>query len=191
MRRVHKPGENTVVEDVVRIAVTGAPGCGKTTLVRRVVERIGDRLAAGGIYTEEIRSGGSRTGFEIVSIATGQRGLLARADLATGPRIGRYRVSLRGIEEIAIPAIERAAYGADLVVIDEIAPMELTSPRFADCVEALLGVPRPLLFAIHRKARGPLLARIRKEFRVHEVTPANRDELVVTVAGALLAGGGD
>ena len=175
---------------MLRIGVTGAPGCGKTTLVRRVVNLIRDRVHVGGIYTEEIRTRGTRTGFSIIDIATGKRGTLARVGLKSGPRLGRYRISLRGIEEVAIPAIENAAYQADIVVIDEIAPMECTSPRFVDCVEALLEVPKPLFFAIHRKARGVLLNRIRTTFRIYEVTEASRDELVETIAASLLGEAG-
>ena len=35
------------------ILLTGRPGCGKTTLIKRVVEELA--LPAGGFYTEEIR----------------------------------------------------------------------------------------------------------------------------------------
>src|SRR6266496_2303557 len=50
-----------------RILVTGPPGIGKTTLVRRVVERLhGKRLT--GFYTEELRGRGGRTGFRIVTL---------------------------------------------------------------------------------------------------------------------------
>jgi nucleoside-triphosphatase len=166
----------------IRIAVTGPPGGGKTTLIRRVVDATAGALAVGGIYTEEIRCRGTRTGFAIVDIATGRRSILARVEPGTGPRVGKYRVSLRGLEEVAIPAIEDASRGADLVVIDEIAPMELKSPRFADTVGALLEGPKSLLFAIHRTAGAPLLSRIRATFRLYEVTPATRDNLVETIA---------
>ena len=38
--------------------LTGRPGCGKTTLIRRLVEGLG--VSAGGFYTEEIRRGSRR-----------------------------------------------------------------------------------------------------------------------------------
>jgi len=40
--------------------LTGRPGCGKTTLIRRLVEGLG--VPAGGFYTEEIRRAGGRAG---------------------------------------------------------------------------------------------------------------------------------
>jgi energy-coupling factor transporter ATP-binding protein EcfA2 len=38
--------------------ISGHPGCGKTTLVRRLVDEL--RVPAGGFYTEEIRTRGHR-----------------------------------------------------------------------------------------------------------------------------------
>ena len=166
----------------MRIAVTGPPGCGKTTLIRRVVEILKDQLSIGGIYTEELREGGQRKGFAIVDIATGRRGILAHVALASGPRLGKYRINLKGIEKVAIPAIEEALRTKDLVVIDEIAPMELKSPGFVQAVEELLNSPKPLLFAIHRRADHPLLQQVRREFQIFELTPTNRDRLVGEIA---------
>ena len=173
---------------MTKIAVTGAPGCGKTTLIRRVVEELQERLNIGGIYTEEIREGGARKGFAIIDIATGRRGILAHVDLSSGPRMGKYRVNLRDIEGIAIPAIEEAWQHGDLVVIDEIAPMELKSPKFVETVARLLKSTKHMLFAIHRRADHPLLQRVREEFCVYEVTPANRERLVGEIVTAFTVG---
>ena len=46
--------------------LTGRPGCGKTTLIRRLVEGLG--VSAGGFYTEEIRRGSRREGFALVTL---------------------------------------------------------------------------------------------------------------------------
>ena len=170
----------------VRIAVTGQPGCGKTTLVRRVVKRLGSARRVGGIYTEEIRRGVARSGFAIVDIGTGARATLASVGGSAGPAVGKYRVSLEGIAKVAVPAIEAAAVAADIVVVDEIAPMECASPAFVAAVERLLDGTKPLLFAIHGKVRGLVLDRLRGEFQIVNVTPANRDDLVATIADQLL-----
>ncbi len=171
-----------------RIALTGAPGCGKTTLIRRVIESLKDELSIGGIYTEEIREGSRRRGFAIIDIATGRRGTLAHVELGSGPRMGKYRVNLEDIEGIAIPAMEEARKNRDLIVIDEIAPMELKSPEFGEMVEGLLKSAKWMLFAIHRRADHPLLQRIREEFTLHEVTPASRERLIEEVVAAFTLG---
>ena len=47
------------------ILLTGRPGVGKTTVVRRVLERMGG--VAGGFLTAEIRRQGQRLGFPSVA----------------------------------------------------------------------------------------------------------------------------
>jgi len=127
------------------ILLTGPPGCGKTTLIRRVIEELG--LRAGGFYTEEVRVGGVRRGFRIVCL-DGPSGTLAAVDLQSPYRVGKYGVSLSGIDTIAVPAIYRALAGADVVVIDEIGKMELFSPRFQEAVVAALDSGKVVLGTI-------------------------------------------
>jgi nucleoside-triphosphatase len=162
---------------MIRVAVTGRPGCGKTTLIRRVVEALQGRMSIGGIYTEEIREGRARKGFAIVDLSSGRRGILAHTDLGSGPRVGKYRVNLKDIEEIAVPAIMEALRTKELLVIDELAPMELASPKFIEAVEAALASEKHLLFAVQQRSAHPLALRVRREFTLFEVTPSNRKGL--------------
>jgi nucleoside-triphosphatase len=89
------------------IFVTGPPGVGKSTLIRRVLEQLQlagsfpassrgptqpssnastasstTTAAAVGFYTEEVRVGGERQGFDVVTL-DGQRGPLARIGTAS------------------------------------------------------------------------------------------------------------
>jgi nucleoside-triphosphatase len=162
---------------MIRVAVTGRPGCGKTTLIRKVVEALQGRMSIGGIYTEEIREGRARKGFAIVDLSSGRRGILAHTDLGSGPRVGKYRVNLKDIEEIAVPAIMEALRTKELLVIDELAPMELASPKFIEAVEAALASAKHLLFAVQQRSAHPLALRVRREFTLFEVTPSNREGL--------------
>lgn len=50
-----------------RILVTGPPGVGKTTLVRRAVELLLP-MRISGFYTEDVRGRAGRTGFRIVTL---------------------------------------------------------------------------------------------------------------------------
>lgn len=47
------------------LLLTGPPGCGKTTVIRHLIDRLGDVRAAG-FYTQEIREQGQRIGFEAI-----------------------------------------------------------------------------------------------------------------------------
>ncbi len=80
------------------LLLTGPPGCGKTTVVRRVVETLGD-LHLAGFYTRELREGGQRVGFEIVGLG-GRRSILAHIGWSSGPRVGRYFVEPANLEAI-------------------------------------------------------------------------------------------
>ena len=68
-----------------KILLTGRPGCGKTTLINRVVNNLG--LRAGGFYTAEIRAGDTRTGFKIVTL-DGEQAVFAHVDLKTPQHLG-------------------------------------------------------------------------------------------------------
>jgi nucleoside-triphosphatase len=161
-----------------RILLRGRPGCGKTTVVQRALELIGQERCAG-FYTEEVRERGRRAGFDVVTL-DGRRGPLARAG-ARGPRVGRYGVDLASFEELGVATLERAlAAGAHILVVDEIGKMELCSERFKAFLDRLIGGSgdRALLGTV-LAGRHPEVERLRelKGLRVVEVTPANRDEL--------------
>lgn len=48
------------------ILLTGDPGCGMTTLIQRVLADLS--LPVGGFYTQEVREGRTRKGFEIITL---------------------------------------------------------------------------------------------------------------------------
>ena len=145
-------------------------------------------LTAGGMVTKEIRKVGRRVGFAVIDVATGREGVLAHIHREEGPRLGRYRVNLRDLEEIGAAAIERAIEGCELVVVDEVGPMELKSPRFIAAVTRALEEAENLLVTVHRASNHHLAYRIRHECdRLIRLTTSNRDEKISEVIG-LLAG---
>lgn len=164
--------------------ITGRPGVGKTTLVRRILAEVPGR--AGGFTTEEIRGArGARRGF-LVRDLDGPEGILARADMPGPPRVGRYGVDVASFEAVGLAALRRALAERDLIVIDEIGKMEFCSAAFAALLERVLASPKPLLATILR-APHPDADRVKghPEARLFVVTPANRDTLARTIVHAL------
>ncbi|ATZ61399.2 MAG: NTPase [Methanosarcinales archaeon Met12] len=163
-----------------RIAITGPPRIGKTTICRRVIDSLGCRV--GGMSTSEIRDG-DRIGFQIMDLMTGMVGTLAHVHGA-GPRIGKYHVNLADLDNIGAKAIE-CSIDAERIVIDEIGPMELKSERFVRAVEMALNSNKPMLVTLHQRSRHSLAERIRSEFEVREITKENRDRIVYEITEKL------
>lgn len=164
----------------VRIAVTGSPGVGKSTLVRKVLESLGDERRVGGVLAMDRRVEGRRAGFEILDLASGARGSLAGME-GEGPRVGRYRVNLDDLERIGARALEEAVE-KDLIVVDEVGPMELVSRRFISAVERAIASEKDMIVVVQERSRHPLANRIRETFRVVRITRDNRDGLVQEIA---------
>ena len=142
------------------IHITGPPGCGKSTFIIRIAQKIGDR--ASGFTTAELRSAnGAREGFKITTLS-GKEGILAHKRLREGPRVGSYRVNLRDLDDIGAAELEAAIDdpATELIVVDEIARMELFSPRFRRAIERALDSPKPLLGTLQIR-RDPFLDAVR------------------------------
>jgi nucleoside-triphosphatase len=166
----------------LRIAITGDPGSGKTTLVRRVVELLKNDIKIGGVYTAEVRGTRERDGFTVTDIATGRSALMASVRGTSEVRVGKYHVDCAQIEDVAVPALREARTSCDLVVIDEIAPMELACPAFVAEILQLFRTTKPMLVTFQKHARHPLCKQLWSEFRVEVVNAANRDALVAKLA---------
>jgi nucleoside-triphosphatase len=162
-----------------KILLTGRPGCGKTTLIKRIVNDLPRR--AGGFYTEEIRDGGTRTGFKIVTL-DGEEVVFAHVDFpaTTGPdRIGKYGLDLSALERIGVGAVRQAIQARHLVVIDEIGPMEIRSPNFREAVNEALDNELPVLATIFARPLPFTNAiKSRPDVTLIEVRPNNRERLV-------------
>jgi len=157
------------------LLLTGRPGVGKTTLIRAVVEKLGPSKA-GGFWSKEIRESGRRVGFSIETLS-GQTGVLAHCGLSSGPRLGRYVVNIKDIEEIAVPSLVSARESDKLIIIDEIAKMELFSREFAHEVRRCLDNRRVIATIQQRREKFLDEVRARKDVRLLELTVSNRKEM--------------
>lgn len=158
-----------------RILITGKPGIGKTTVVRKVLERL--PISYGGFYTEEIREKGKRLGFRLVTM-DGKEGILAHVKSRSRYRVAKYGVEVETFEDIAVPALDRAL-SKQLVVMDELGRMELYSRKFQDKVLEVFEKP-VAIFAVVQDSQNHFLDGIRgrEDVTIYRVTAENRDELV-------------
>ena len=164
--------------------LTGSPGVGKTSALLKIVESLKAKgYDVGGMVSREARVGRDRVGFEIVNVNTGKKGWLAHVGQREGPQVGRYRVNIQDLDDIGAEAITSAVAESDLIVIDEIGPMELHSSKFKEAVLKAAESPKLLIGVIHWKASDSLLTRIknRDDADVRVVTVENREKLPALV----------
>jgi len=160
--------------------VTGRPGVGKTSVLLRAADDLKNRgYKIGGMISHEVREGGVRVGFEIMDFSTGQRGWLAHVNQPTGPQVSKYRVNLTDLNAIGISSILNALRNADIIIVDEIGPMELFSQAFREAVVQAIESKKPMFGTIHLRARDPLIDAIKKreDAEIFEVTYENRRQL--------------
>ncbi len=174
---------------MLRILITGPPGVGKTTLVRRLMEHARSLgISVYGFITMEVREGGSRVGFRIIDVNSGREAWLAHVSLFPGgPIVGRYNVNLRAMEEVGIPAIRSASPGS-LLVVDEIGKMELMHGDFLKALEEVVDRVHFLgtIYMAYRFNRSVASFVSRHGFRVVELTIANRDRVLNDLVKELL-----
>jgi nucleoside-triphosphatase len=160
---------------VKNILVAGRPGVGKTTLIKKLAEKLSGEVA--GFYTEEIRKAGVRVGFKIRSFA-GREGILAHVDIKSDKRVGKYRVNLEDLEKVGVDSILGGLEKANFILIDEIGKMEMYSERFKEVVIKVLDSNKFLIATIIGKSHS-FADKIKKreDIKLFEITRVNRDDL--------------
>jgi nucleoside-triphosphatase len=177
----------TISNDSAAILLTGRPGVGKTTIIRKIVSALGD--SAGGFYTSEVRHGGTRVGFELTTLDGDHAWLASLVPEVNFPRatsMGRYRVNLDTIEMIGVPALLSALHQGQVIVLDEIGPMEMRSRCFCEVVWRILDSGAPLVGTIVLRP-DPFADQVKTHSRVrlYTVTLENRERLHEEMLGAL------
>ena len=156
--------------------LTGRPGTGKTSLIKQVVAEL--KVKAGGFYTEEMRSRGTRLGFRLITL-DGDQAVLSHIDFDKLYRVGKYGVDIDSLDRVGVSALQRAARQADLVVIDEIGKMELLSANFREAVQQIISSDKRVLGTIMLNS-NPWADAIKRQPQVNlaEVTRANYQQVL-------------
>jgi nucleoside-triphosphatase len=156
------------------LLITGAPGVGKTTVIRRVAAGF-KSIELGGFYTEEIREDSERRGFRLVSF-NGPARVIAHVDFPKSRRVGKYGVDVAALDEAA--DLLRRDLGARIYFVDEIGKMECLSERFVAAMRALLSGQAPVVATVGVHGGG-FIAEVKKrpDCELWQITRGNRDAL--------------
>jgi len=165
------------------ILLTGQPGIGKTTIIKKVLDYI--KISAGGFYTQEIRQGGSRVGFEIITLK-GEKAPLAHINVRSQYRVGNYGVIIDNLEKVAVESLKLALRENSLIVIDEIGKMELFSEEFKSSVLSCLDSEKIVLATV-TEARIPFVEEIlkRDDVDIFHITQKNRNQIAEDLKGMI------
>jgi len=162
-----------------KLLLTGPPKIGKSTVIARLVQLLHERgIAAGGFVTHEQREHERRVGFVVQDLAGQEVAVIAHQDYDTGIQVGRFGVDVPAFERVGLPALHRAIEQGGILVIDEIARMELASPAFVKVVEQVIDGPLAVVASVHLRA-DPFTDALKRRPGVAllTVTEANRDAL--------------
>ncbi len=164
----------------MKIAVTGKPGIGKTTLCLKVYQKLKDKIKVDGFITKEVRDRGIRIGFKIVDLKSGEEFWLAKVGIGK-VKVGKYVVFVENVDRFADKIRE---FKGDLIIVDEVGPMELKSEKFIEAVNELVDSRENLLFTVHYKSKHWLVEKIRKNFKLYVLNEENRNKIADEIADA-------
>jgi len=170
------------------VIVTGAIGTGKTTVCEKVVGLARSRgCSCGGIITRKT----PKDDIEVEDIGTGESVLLASTSMILGgPRTARFSFSPAGID-FGNQAIDRGIT-ADILLVDEIGPIELAGEGFAGVIEQVTsGKVRNCVLVIRKGLLPDFLPRLGVNTQVFETTLDNRNQLPEEIDRVLIRSSDD
>lgn len=157
------------------LLLTGPPGIGKTTVIRRVAEGLAGRRL-GGFYTEEIRDYGERRGFRLLTF-DGRETVIAHIRHPKTYQVGKYGVDVSAIDEIVEHTLKLDEH-IDVYLVDEIGKMECLSRLFVAAMGKVLHFNKPVVATIALRGGG-FITQVKQlpEAYLWELNHKNRDDM--------------
>ena len=172
----------------VKIGITGPVGSIKADALAKIMEMIRNQgKDVQGVLVGEVFEQNRLTGYTIFDIYSKKKVVFAEIGLVSRVKIDKIGVDTKLLEEILIPSLQRAREFADVIVIDEIGKLELTTKNVQKEINDTLNYTKPMIVTVHKKSRNPVLQEIRalEGVRVFDITPINRSLLPYRVMKVL------
>ncbi|MGC8566167.1 MAG: nucleoside-triphosphatase [Caldisphaera sp.] len=135
------------------LAITGYPGVGKSTLALKIAEEIKNfGCLIGGFITPEKRINNIRVGFSIIDLISNKEFELASINKISDIKIGRYYIN-KNIGYFLDNLIKNAVENTDVILIDEIGPMELKIESIDKSILYALNSGKPILTTFYIKLK--------------------------------------
>lgn len=154
------------------ILITGIPKSGKSTLLRKIIADIPNKV---GFVTNEILESSGRVGFEIETQSQ-QKKILAHVDFKTDFKVSKYFVDIQNLE-LMIQEVSSFKDG-DFLYLDEIGQMQLFSNQFKNLVLKYLNSQNTCLatFSYVFEDDFTKSIKVREDVILVEISAEDRDE---------------
>jgi nucleoside-triphosphatase THEP1 len=134
------------------VILAGETGCGKTTKAGEVVETLRRQgLKVGGFLAPGVIAGGRKAGFNLVDLSSGETVQLCSenvGDEQAVQRWGRFEFRREGLA-FGREALTANATNADVLVVDEVGPLELGGGGWAETLDlAVSSFAGPILLVV-------------------------------------------
>ena len=157
------------------VFITGIPGVGKTTLVRKLAQDL-SMLLIKGFYKEKIVEDDSTRGFRVISFDY-QEQILAHLFIEGPNKMDGFGVNIEGFEKFILPQFQNIDM-VDLFIFDEIGKMECMSDSFCSGFEKILDADVPVITTYsHHSAFKLNTLKKRKDTTFLQMTLKNRDDI--------------
>ncbi|MGH7902335.1 MAG: NTPase [Thermodesulfobacteriota bacterium] len=168
-----------MIHRIKNLLVTGIPGIGKTTLIKKLSQKLRSFEPAG-FYTEEIKERNERKGFKLISL-NGSEGILSHVDLVSKYRVSRYNIDIKGFEDF-LDSIRFFNPEVRIIIIDEIGKMECLSNKFVKIIGEVLESEKIVISTISMTG-GPIIDGIKKrrDVRIYTISKVNRDFILSNI----------
>lgn len=168
------------------ICLSGLPGSGKTTLIKKIVEYLKQKnVNVEGFITEEVRDvEGCRLGFDILTLQNERKIFARKRGIESPYKVGSYSVDITSFEQLILPVLGNPK---TIMIIDEIGKMELISEKFKSSIANLVVNPEITIVAtIPLKSNDEFIRNLKKNSKkIIYVDGSNRNNLLQEIIRVL------
>lgn len=179
-----------------KILITGSPRCGKSTLIRKLIEHLQKEYTLHGFLTPEVRKRGKRVGFDIKDVNSGKKVPLARkGDYSSDFTLGSYKVFIdefnrylnENIGTLTDKERKPDHNNSFILIIDEIGKMELFSELFQSKLKKIFSSDVAVIATIGKHMNHPIKDFILNdsEVKLFSLTRQNQEEILRNILGII------
>ncbi len=153
----------------MRIFITGNPGVGKTTILKRVNEFCKkNNISTCGFITEEVREEKYRVGFDLLTLKTYEKFNFASIYKITPYKFGKYYLDIEKFDKVLDDIF---CSKADIYILDEIGKMEFFSNKFKNKIYEFLESNKNIIASLHRD----FVSEFKNYGKIYYLTYENRE----------------